>query len=104
LFMLPRSLWMVRLVGSNSANCLTLIPLLAMMPLAAFLTVLRHGASFDPGKTGATAGLAAAAIAASFYALNCFDDSPLFVVTWYPLASSIVVAFGYLLGRRILRW
>jgi hypothetical protein len=104
LFMLPRSLWMVRLVGSNSANCMTLIPLLAMMPLAAFLTVLRRGASFDPGKTGATAGLAAAAIAASFYALNCFDDSPLFVVTWYPLASSIVVAFGYLLGRRILRW
>src|SRR5262245_2343276 len=28
LFMLPRSLWMVRLVGSNSANCMTLIPLL----------------------------------------------------------------------------
>jgi hypothetical protein len=104
LFLLPRSLWMERLVGSNSANCMTLIPLLATMPLAAFLIALRHGASVDPGKAGAAAGLAAAAIAASFYALNCFDDSPLFVITWYPLATFVVVGFGYLLGRRILRW
>jgi hypothetical protein len=104
LFALPRSLWMVRLVGSNSVNCMTLIPLLAIIPLSVFLMVLRRGAPFDAGKTGAVAGLAAAAIAASFYALNCFDDSPLFVITWYPLASSIVVAAGYMLGSRILRW
>ncbi len=104
LFVLPRSLWMVRLVGSNAVNCLTLIPLLSIVPLVAFLRVLRRGAAFDPGRTGAAAGLAAAAIAASFYALNCFDDSPLFVITWYPLATSIVVASGYLLGRRMLRW
>jgi hypothetical protein len=104
LCVLPRSLWMVRLVGSNAINCMTLIPLLSIVPLAAFLGVLRRGAAFDPGRTGAAAGLAAAAIAASFYALNCFDDSPLFVITWYPLAVSIVVAAGYLLGRRMLRW
>ncbi len=104
LLILPQGLWAVRLVGSNAVNCMTLIPLLSIIPLAAFLTVLRRGAAFDPGKTGAAAGLAAAAIAASFYALNCFDDSPLFVITWYPLATSIVVASGYLLGRRMLRW
>jgi hypothetical protein len=66
--------------------------------------VLRRGAPRDPGRTGAVAGLAAASSAASFYAVNCFDDSPLFVITWYPLATSILVACGYLLGRRILRW
>jgi hypothetical protein len=104
LSVVPRSLWMARLVGSNSVNCMTLIPLLSIIPLAAFFAVLRRAAPFDPGRTGAVAGLAAAAIAASFYALNCFDDSPLFVITWYPLATSIVVACGYLLGRRILRW
>jgi len=104
LSVVPRSLWMVRLIGSNSVNCMTLIPLLAIIPLAAFLTVLRRGAPRDPGTTGAAAGLAAAAIAASFYAINCFDDSPLFVITWYPLATSIVAACGYLLGRSILRW
>ena len=101
---MPPSLWMVRLVGSNSANCMTLVPLLATIPLAAFLSVLRRGAPLDPGRAGAVAGLAAAAIAASFYALNCFDDSPLFVLTWYPLAASIVIAFGYVLGLRMLRW
>ncbi len=103
-FLVPRSLWLVRLVGSNSVNCLTLIPLLAFNPLAAFLAVLRHGAPRDPGGAGGLAGLAAAAVAASFYAINCFDDSPLFVMTWYPLATSLVVALGYVLGRRILRW
>jgi hypothetical protein len=104
LLVVPRSLWMVRLVGSNSVNCMTLIPLLAVIPLAAFLAVLRRGAPRDPGKAGGVAGLAAAAIAASFYAINCFDDSPLFVITWYPLATSLVVAVGHLLGRRILQW
>ncbi len=100
----PPSLWMVRLVGSNSKNCMTLIPLLSIIPLACFLAALRNGAPSDPGLTGAAAGLAAAAIAATFYALNCFDDSPLFVITWYPLATAIVVTAGYVCGRRVLVW
>jgi hypothetical protein len=28
----------------------------------------------------------------------------LFVATWYPLATSIVVAVGALAGRQFLRW
>jgi hypothetical protein len=39
---------------------------------------------------GAIAGLAASGIAATFYATNCTDDSPLFVITWYPLATGFV--------------
>jgi hypothetical protein len=104
LFLLPRSLWIVRLIGSNSENCMTIIPLLAIGPLACFLAVLRNGAPRDPGIAGAIAGLAAAAIAATFYALNCFDDSPLFVVTWYPLATSVGVATGYGCGNKLLVW
>jgi hypothetical protein len=38
------------------------------------------------------------------YATNCFDDSPLFVVTWYPLAIGTVTLAGYLSGRWLLRW
>lgn len=102
--LVPSSLWMVRLIGSNSVNCVTLIPLLALAPLTCFLVLLRDGAPRDSGLTGAVAGLAASAIAATFYALNCFDDSPLFVITWYPLAMSIVVAAGYLGGRCFLTW
>lgn len=100
----PKSLWMVRLIGSNSENCMTIIPLLAIGPLACFLAVLRNGAPYDPGIAGASAGVAAAAIAATIYALNCFDDSPLFVVTWYPLATSVVVAAGYACGSKLLVW
>jgi hypothetical protein len=104
LFALPRSLWITRLIGSNSINCMTLIPLLAIGPLACFLAILRKAAPSDPGMTGGIAGLAAGSIAATFYALNCFDDSPLFVITWYPLAVGIVATSGYFLGRRVLVW
>ena len=53
---------------------------------------------------GAVAGLAAGGIAAAIYAWHCPDDSPLFLATWYSLAIAIVVAAGFLLGRRLLRW
>ncbi len=54
--------------------------------------------------TGALAGAAAAGVAATMYASNCTDNSPLFVVTWYPLATLIVVLAGALAGRKWLRW
>ena len=104
LLTIPRVDWIVRLIGSNAVNCLTLIPLLASGPLAIFIMALKGGAPADPGLTGAMAGLAASSIAAVFYGLNCFDDSPLFVITWYPLASGLVVVAGYFAGRRVLRW
>jgi hypothetical protein len=34
--------------------------------------------------------LAASGIAATFYAAHCTDDSALFVMTWYSLATLIV--------------
>ncbi|WP_426440463.1 NrsF family protein [Bradyrhizobium genosp. P] len=104
LIMVPESLWTSRLVGSNARVCLTLIPLLAMGPLACFLVALRRGAPTRPGLAGALAGLAASGIAATFYATNCIDDSPLFVATWYPIATSMVVATGYLAGCQLLKW
>ncbi len=104
LLTIPRSDWMVRLIGSNAVNCMTLIPLLASGPLAIFIAALKRGAPANPGLSGAMAGLAASGIAAIFYATNCFDDSPLFVVTWYPLAIGAVVLAGYAVGRRVLRW
>lgn len=104
LIVIPRSGWMVRLIGSNAVNCMTLIPLLAMAPLAVFIGVLRHGAPAHAGLSGALAGLAASSIAAIFYATNCFDDSPLFVITWYPLAIGSVMCLGYVAGRRYLQW
>lgn len=104
LLVVPESQWMPRLVGQNARLCLTLIPLLAIGPLACLLAALRHGAPSRPGMAGAVAGLAASGIAATFYAASCTDDSPLFVVTWYPMATLIVAVTGYLIGRKLLRW
>lgn len=100
----PRATWATLLVGSNARFCLTLIPLMAAGPLALFIAALRQGAPDRPALAGAVAGLAASGIAATFYAANCTDDSPLFVMTWYPIAAAIVVAAGALAGARFLRW
>lgn len=100
----PAASWGTRLVGSNAAFCLTFIPILSLAPLAAALLVLRRGAPASPALAGAAAGLLAAASGALLYAFHCFDDSPLFVMTWYSLAAVPVVALGALAGRRLLRW
>jgi hypothetical protein len=104
LLVLPESQWMPHLVGQNARLCLTLIPLLSIGPLACLLAALREGAPSSPGLAGAIAGLAASGIAATFYAANCTDDSALFVITWYPIATLIVTTAGYLIGRKVLRW
>jgi len=100
----PEATWGTRLVGSNSMICLPAIPLLSIAPLIAVLAILRRGAPASPTLAGAAAGLLAAASGATLYALHCFDDSPLFVVTWYSLATVPIVLVGALVGRRVLRW
>ena len=100
----PAGQWEARLIGRNAGLCLTLIPLLAIGPLACFLAALRRGAPANPGLAGAIAGLAASGVAATFYAANCADDSPLFVAAWYPMAALVVAAAGFLIGRKLLRW
>lgn len=92
------------MIGHNARFCLTLIPILAIGPLACIMLALRQGAPTNPGLAGAIAGLAASGIAATFYAANCTDDSPLFVMTWYPIATLIVTTAGFLIGRKALRW
>jgi len=103
--MLPQRLpMMVRLVGSNSRICMTAIPLMSLPLLAAALIGLRHGATARPAVAGAIAGLASAGLAATLYASHCTDDSPLFVATWYSIATALVVAVGALAGSRVLRF
>jgi hypothetical protein len=100
----PNGDWFPRLVGHNAWRCVTLIPFLSIGPLVCLLLALRHGAPARPGLAGAMAGLAASGIAATFYAANCTDDSPLFVATWFSLAALIVTITGYLAGTKLLNW
>lgn len=104
LTVVPVDLWRTRLIGGNAIHCLTIIPLLSLPPLAALLIAMRAGAPRIPWIAGALAGAAAAGIAATLYASNCPDDLPLFVASWYPLATLIAAAIGALAGDRILRW
>jgi hypothetical protein len=103
--MLPQRLpMMTRLIGSNSRVCMTAIPLLSLPLLAAALIGLRHGAPARPALAGALAGMLSAGLAATLYAAQCTDDSPLFVATWYTIATAMVAAIGALVGSRLLRF
>jgi hypothetical protein len=103
--MMPQRLpMMTRLIGSNSRVCLTAIPAMSLPLLAAALLGLRHGAPTRPAVAGAIAGLLSAGLAATLYAAHCTDDSPLFVATWYTLATALVTAIGALAGSRMLRF
>jgi hypothetical protein len=103
--MLPQRLpIMTRLVGDNSKICMTAIPVMSLPLLIAALIGLRHGAPARPAVSGAIAGLLSAGIAATFYASHCTDDSPLFVATWYTIATAIVTVIGALVGSKVLRF
>jgi len=103
--MMPQRLpMMTRLVGSNSRVCMAAVPLLSLPLLAASLIGLRHGAPTRPALAGAMAGLLSAGLAATLYAAHCTDDSPLFVATWYSIATALVTAIGALSGSKVLRF
>lgn len=96
--------WLTRLVGNNAMSCMASIPLFSLPFLAAALLALRRGAPAHPALAGMTAGLLAAGLGATLYASHCADNSPLFVVTWYSIATAFVAAVGAFAGRRMLRY
>ncbi|MDB5501721.1 MAG: hypothetical protein JWR89_1623 [Tardiphaga sp.] len=103
--MMPqRTPMMMRLMGRNSMLCLSAIPVLSLPILGAALYALRQGAPARPAVAGALAGLLSAGLAATLYAAHCVDDSPLFVATWYTLATALVTAVGALAGAKLLKY
>jgi hypothetical protein len=103
--MMPQRLpMMTRLVGNNSRICMTAIPLMSLPLLFASILGLRHGAPTRPALAGAVAGLMSSGLAATFYASHCTDDSPLFVATWYTLATALVTTIGALAGAKFLKF
>ena len=104
LLVVPQSEWMSRLMGATAIHCTVTIPMLAAPILAALIVALRAGAPLYPALTGALAGAAAAGVGALVYASSCPGDSPLFVATWYPLATLICMGVGAAAGRAFLAW
>lgn len=104
LWALPATGWSMAATGKNGLLCLTVIPALGIVPLGLIIGALRRGAPTRPGVAGFCAGILAGGIAATFYAANCTDDSPLFVATWYPVAIGMLAVVGAVLGQRFARW
>lgn len=104
LVVVPSGLWETRLVGRNWLVCMSSVPLLSAIPLAALIVAMRRGAPASPMGAGAVAGLLAGAIGATFYAAHCPDDSPLFVAVWYTIGIAVVAALGAAIGSRALKW
>ncbi|MBW7964290.1 NrsF family protein [Bradyrhizobium sp. BR 10261] len=102
--MAPAMPMTMRLVGKNSRWCMLAIPAMSLPLLAGALFGLRHGAPSRPAQAGALAGLLSAGLAATLYASHCTDDSPLFVATWYTIATAVVTAIGAAVGSRVLRY
>jgi hypothetical protein len=80
------------------------VTLMSLPLLAAALIGLRRGAPTRPAIAGAIAGMLSAGLAATLYAAHCTDDSPLFVATWYTIATALVAAIGALAGSKMLRF
>ena len=104
LAVLPPDAWAMSAQGKNALLCLTVVPALGVVPLGLMLWSLRQGATTRRALSGFAAGLLAGGIAATFYAANCTDDSPLFVATWYPIAVLLLGLVGAGLGRFVARW
>ncbi len=101
---LPATGWAMAQTGKNALKCLTIVPALGIVPLLLLVVAIRNGAPVAPGWAGLAAGLVAGGLAATFYAANCIDDSPLFVATWYPLAIGALGIIGALTGKLAARW
>ena len=93
-----------RLFGHNYLACVVAIPLFSALPLVGMLWAFRQGAPTDPDRAGLMAGLGAAGLGASLYALHCPDDSPFFILAWYSAAAFVVASLGRFAGRRFLAW
>jgi len=104
LLLLPPDTWTARMIGTNSMVCLSYVSLIGIGPLAIFLLALRHGAPTRPALAGAVVGLFAGGIAATLYAAQCTDDSPLFVATWYTVAIAGLALVGAIGAKAFVRW
>jgi hypothetical protein len=94
------ALWL----GHTWKICSPLILLLAMPIYACLIAAIRKLAPTRPALTGAAAGFAAGALAATLYGLHCPEQAAAFVATWYTLGIGAATGLGALAGRRLLRW
>ena len=100
----PSTHWERMILGDRWLECLLSIPLIAIVPFAIIVWVVRRMAPTDLRRAGALAGLIAGSISATAYAFHCMDDSVPFLALWYGGTIILCTAAGAVLGPRLLRW
>lgn len=61
-------------------------------------------ASSNPTTLGALSGFSVGCLAATAYALHCDKDGILYIFVYYGMSILILVIFGSLLSKRLLKW
>lgn len=84
--------------------CLTMVPLLSVLPAAAMVWALRRAAPTEPARAARAVGWTAGAIGGFAYAFHCQVDQPGYVLVWYGLALIATVALTQATAMRWLRW
>lgn len=100
----PLRSWADLWMGQSWRTCSTSVATLALPIFAGLVLAFRRLAPTRLRLTGAIAGLAAGAFAATLYCLHCPEVSAIFVLTWYTLGIAVAAAIGALLGPKLLRW
>ena len=85
-------------------ECVISIPLIAVLPFAVIVWVVRQMAPTDLARTGAFVGLLSGCVSAIGYAFHCADDSVPFFALWYGGTIALCTFAGWKLGPKLLRW
>jgi hypothetical protein len=99
-----RSRWLAALSGDGPGKCLVLIVALSVPPTVLLFAAMRRAAPGSPTMAGAAVGCLGGAAGIAVFALECLNDSAIFVCVWYLLALTLVTAASALVGRRLLAW
>ncbi len=100
----PVAGWWPLLEGISWRKCTMLVASYSLPVFAGLIWAFRQLAPTRLRLTGAVAGLASGACAATLYGLHCPEASATFVLVWYSLGIAIATLFGALTGPRLLRW
>ena len=100
----PAGQWASLTFGGSWKACLIAVVFYGLIPFIAMIAVARRGAPVDLRHTGASAGVASAALATIAYSVHCPEDTIPFIASWYPLAMGIMAVVGALAFPRFVRW